>query len=323
MDFIGATFHFVVTFQPLMTRKISVWFAILLTASGLFAQTVTTCTVPVTLLDREFNFVSDVSAEDLRVTYGSTSVRIISMERSTPSHVVLLLDSSKPMKEGYPNPRPQQLDLTYFLASAAPNEVALVVFTDEIQAVMEGREKVKQEIMARESGKDETKGKSEMITALNRTAESMNAKPGDVIFAVGLDGNARSRKEEREQLRGTLLRRGIRFFYLESKFPRGPFGMSHSSGNIIREFETEARDSGGYSNIWPVHPSMNEWMGILKDSYVNSMYRFYKVEIEEPKPWIPNQAFEIEYVNKSSPKHGVRLLYPKEPVCALRQEPPK
>jgi hypothetical protein len=283
------------------------------------AQPAGRCVIPVTVLDRESTFVPYAGADDFKVKVGDRDARVLSVEKHVPAHVIFLLDSSTSMKQAPSNPRPLQLELLYLLASAAPANVALVEFSDQIEVVLDGREKVLSELTARISGKDHVGGGSQLTTVAQHIAEAMVAEPGDVILAIGAGRSTGASKQSRQQLLETLNNKGIRFFYIEAVVPVREF-MSERYIPPPPQFYEVAKKSGGRAGSLAIVPGIDRAFGELKDLLVNDMYRFYRVEVEAPFNDDASRKVEVQFT-RAGDSHGKTLTYYPETVTCLKTAP--
>jgi len=271
---------------------------LILAPLNLFGQAASHCSLPVVLLDKNGEFAPHVLAQDLLLRARNQSIAISSLEELAPQNVVLFLDTSSQMAR-FRHTRKDQLLLLYWLASSAPNNVSLVIYSGKIEAVIQGREKVQAELMARGNREESFGGDSDFVPLARKAVEAMLSTPGDVIFAIG-PPRYRASSDSRRDLLHALQKRGVRLFYMENYYaPPAEVSGLHS----------EALKSGGMSFIW--HTRFRGMaLTDFRQMFVNEMYRFYRLEFDVSPDF--KEAVEVRYQGSTK---GMSAFSPRSPVC--------
>lgn len=271
---------------------------ILSLSRALFCQ-VPDCQVPVIVLDSKSEPVSHLATSDLALSIDHYPIQIAEFTERAPQNVILVLDNSTEMsriRSGWKN----QILLLYWLASSAPNDVSLIVSSDTIDAVIEGREKVLAELKSRGERDPSFHGDSVLASTILKTIKAMKDHPGDVVLAIGPPHYGASGKIKKD-IREALWARGVRLFYLETKFREAFWSLP--AGFDLRP-ETVA-SGGAVASIGPSPES-------VRQALVDQMYRFHSVSFTLPPKAQSDGEMEVRY---SGPLKSVTVAAPKRAVC--------
>lgn len=220
--------------------------------ANVFGQVGTSCqpsSLIVNVLDQHGIPLRGLNAQDFKVTYHGTTLRIASLSFSTgPRRVIVLLDTSGSMsgetsRDEWKIARAAVLD---FVKSALPGtQLALVTFAADVQERTE-LSKDSQAItlwLNSNSGNERSdpRGPTALLESVLKALRKLQPiQPGDAIFAVTDGEDNSSRKESARRLKDAL--QGIRLFafLLEDEFYGAVVDMR-------AEFFEMAKDSGGFT----------------------------------------------------------------------------
>jgi hypothetical protein len=288
-------------------RVVAIWCIWLALTCALFAASPCRRTIPIGVLDDNGAVVTNLAHKDFEIEAGKVMLTPVSAELGMPSNVVLLLDSG-PNMNAFLAKRRYQLEVAYFMSGSAPERsaVTLVIVGGKIDAILQGRKAVQQELEARMAGNDPKSGNSHLEAAVTTVVGSLaNPKPGDVIFALTSGDHDTDSGRSRTELIEKLQSQGVRVFY----FMLDDFAYigGSDSGHVPDA-------SGGETfrvNMARWRPKSDRWKELL----VSIMYRFYRVEIELPESMTSAADVHVKIPNRGK----VRILAPERiHPCSVR-----
>jgi von Willebrand factor type A domain len=280
--------------------------------------------------------VQELTTENLRATYNSRQLKILSLAHKEETHgrVVVLLDTSGSMNGTFPEDPDKwkiaKAAVSEFLSSA-PKEtgVSFMTFAADIGKTSDsslGRQAVLdwlQSNVGRE-GKD-LKGRTALYEAILTAKKSLEpVRQGDAIYVV-TDGGENASRDKSSMVERILEDSGLRLFVF---ILTGPHLFPPEEGLGPRELLDLTRNTGG--SFVSVHP--NALNTITYNDQVASGVRTYTQVIEaeisnyyvlivqlpnglnKPEPW------KIEVVDtQGHTRKNVTVTYPhKLAICALQ-----
>jgi hypothetical protein len=254
---------------------------LLLLASGIgvSAQAQPACegrvAFPVVPLDDQFQFISNLEKTNFRIEINRREITPTAVQLAYPENVVFFLDSG-PGSWTTKAQREYALRVAFFTSSAAPasSAVSMIVFGEKIEAVIEGRDAVQKELMARLSGQDPKLKGSNPLETVERALESLNARPGDSLFVI-TSGNVGGKDSAmQERLLAQLQKKGVRLFLFTVDHWRSGFG---SDGGTVPQ-----RSGGTWRLVNLAYKDYFRTPEEWKDRLISLIYRSYLVQLEVP-----------------------------------------
>jgi len=281
-------------------------------------------TVPVGVVDREWNLVSGLSASNFRGKVGRKDVQVLSaaLDKS-PRRIVVLLDASGSMM-GSRNLWGAEKSFSEFLIRFGPPRafIALMAFS----ATVLDSETFEQDPMTLMTNlhklvnvceQRRTQGQTALFDAISTARVLLGAvKVGDVIYALTDAVDNKSRTEPKK-LQEELLGSGVRVFgamMSPDDGNRTPLSESPS------QFRSMASATGGNMLTLPSGGSSLvkavAWYGALDHTlrrFYQQMGEFYRLDVRLPETLDKPTKWKLEVIDSAGkPIRGVEIHYPQE-----------
>jgi hypothetical protein len=290
-----------------------------------------TRTVAVTVIDRDGNPLSSLTAAEFRAQFRGRSAEISSARvNASGGRVVRLLDASSSMKSGKQKWEAAQAFAENFVRlPGAPCSTALIIFASKVLdrvGFLEDPSAVADRLASLRQ-KTEPAPKGQQRTALYDaisagTTELSPSRPGDMVYVI-TDAGDNTSKEKASPLERTLLSKGIRLFV----FPlRGyyPWGLREFEKGTNR-LEEMVKATGG--NIWalvPIEPRglpvCHYWRSEKEREAVfatvlrfpRQIKQYYLVDVKLPSTVDKPENWKMEVVDeRGTRRKDVAVLYPR------------
>ncbi len=309
--------------------------------SAAYAQDDPAClrrTVVVNVTDRKGDVIPDLTEANFRTSFRGYRARLLGVERrSTPSRVVVLLDSSGSMGGGTKRTEPWwrfACSIAGNVIASAPEEAlgGLLVFSKEIKDKIEPRQGRKAALEKLNSlakdPKTSVRGQSAVWDAIAEGLRLLEpAREGDAIYVIS-DGEDNRSQIKLEALEDRLLASGARVFVFmpvtEPSAIRG-FALSKLELAGFEGTERVAFHTGGYTVTWYYDdlPSEPKILGALQDAswkIQQQMSTFYRLEVELFEPLSKPRGWKLEVLDpRGKKRNDVEVLYPRKLMpCVTR-----
>lgn len=323
------------------TLLIALLFVTSLNPANLPAQDTgcTTRTVPVGVIDREWNFVQGLSAANFRAKLGSHEVEIPSASIDTSARrIALLVDASGSMmvpSEGWESVKSLWRDLIWFAPPSA--SIAQMAFAASVL----GSARFDQDRLAVLKGQADLlkvceQSRGNRSTALYDAISSARGalgvpNSGDVIYAL-TDAGDNASESEPKKVEETLLSAGIRLFAVVIvPYDRFRGRVPVDSGYDRLHSMVEA--TGGNLLDFPYHGASRPYSSIKAKTRADAvalalgrlyqqMGDFYRVELRLPMTLDKPTKWKLEVIDaKGRPNRQVEVHYPQQLMpCVQRGE---
>lgn len=288
-----------------------------------------TRTLLVNVLDQKGWPVNGLGRERFRAKYRGHAVEITSVaDTIRPRRVVLLLDASGSMQDGWQSKTEQMLAADVVRDGIAGTSFALMVFSSRVQD--ETNFAQNSDILAKKvkhlSDAFEAIPKNERKTALFDTIigaldELSPARPGDIVYAL-TDGGDNTSVHRAAEVERRLLAAGVRLFaflLVDSPMLRGRTAEETQGPGVMSEL---CRHTGGVlasfasSRSTPHSLSERDLARIIVSARTlyPIMRRSYDVKIKMPAGIDKPRDWDLE-VEEGGKKVRYNLIYPRLSPC--------
>lgn len=299
----------------------------------------TTRTVPVGVVDREWNFVQGLSTANFRGKFRGHDVDILSASIDTrPRHIVLLLDASGSMMEpdeGWKTAKSLSEDLIRFAPPRA--SIAQMAFSDNVLDTA-GFDQDRSALLTRLATLLKVCEQPRRIrrTALYDAIASARAtlgmpEFGDIIYAVTDGGDNKSRTEPK-RVEGDLLRAGVRLFAVVTA--SGPGNRSRTPVEIgPDQLRSMAVATGGnvltfpYAATFQPYPhfkakTRDEAIKLALHRLYEQMGTFYRLDLRLPERVDKPTQWKLQVIGENGrPNYRVEVHYPHRLMPCAKTSP--
>jgi hypothetical protein len=299
-------------------------------------------TVPVGVVDREWNFVQGLSAANFRGELRGHDVEILSASIDTsPRHIVLLLDASGSMmspKEGWKAAKSLSEDLIRYAPPLA--SIAQMAFSDNVldtAAFDQDRLALLKRLAALVKVCEQPRKTREtaLFDAISSGLSALGVSDfGDVIYAVTDGGDNRSQTKP-EKLEEELLRTGVRLFSTlmiyatengvpsREEFEGGAGFVSMveaSGGNLLRG--SFGPTSGSVPLAYIKAKTTAEKIDLALHRLYEQMGEFYRLDLRLPETVDKPTEWKLEVIDENGrPNHRVEVHYPLRLMPCAKASP--
>jgi hypothetical protein len=289
----------------------------------------TTRTVPVSVVDHEWNFLLGLGAGNFRAKLHGRDVEVLSASVDTnPRHIVLLLDASgstMEANEGWKTAKSLSEDLIRFAPPRA--SIAQMVFSDTVldtagfdqdQLALLKR----QAVLVKACERPRKARMTRLYDAISSAQGALGALDfGDVIYAVTYARDNKSQIQP-ETVEEDLLRGGVRLFsaviqnVLGRRAPapmelEGPdrlyFMVEATGGNVL----TPLYGATTRSNLNIKAKTRGEAVELAVHRLYDQMGMFYRLDLKLPETVDKPTEWKLEVIDENgAPERRVEIHYP-------------
>jgi hypothetical protein len=292
--------------------------------------------VPVSVVDREWNLVRNLSAANFRGKLHGHNVEILSASNDTcPRHIVLLLDASGSMREAWNATKSVGEDLIRYAPPQA--SIAQMAFSERILDAADF-DQDRLALLKRHAALVKgvrTGGRTALYDAVARGLSAWGRLDfGDVVFAVTDGGDNRSRTEP-ESLEQDLLRARIRLFSVVTDHEGGMGTRAPEETEGARRLRSMVEATGGNVLTVPYGATsgpvplahikaktIGDRINLALHRLYEQMGEFYRLELRLPVTPDKPANWKLEVIDgNGKPNHQVEVHYPQQLMpCAQRGE---
>jgi Mg-chelatase subunit ChlD len=296
----------------------------------------TTRTVPVGVVDREWNFVQGLSAANFRGKLRGHDVEILSASIDTsPRRIVLLLDASGSMamsKEAWHASRSLSEDLIRFAPPRA--SIAQMAFSETIKDSA-GFDQDRLALLKRQAVMFEHLrggGRTALYDAISSARGAFGMLDfGDVIYAVTDAGDNKSRTHP-EGLEEDLLTAGVRLFAAVTAHDLPTRSRTPEETEGPYRLRSMAEATGGNVLIVPYGPpiplayikakGMGDRINLALQRLYQQMGEFYRLDVRLPETVDKPAKWKLEVLDADGkPNRRVEVHYPQQLMPCAKAGP--
>jgi hypothetical protein len=295
-------------------------------------------TVPVGVVDREWNFAQGLSPANFRAKLHGHDVEILSASIDTsPRRIVLLLDASGSMM--YPDGGGWKTERTIseYLTRFAPPRASISFmgftgmvldtegFDENPQALLKNLS-----VLVRVCERPQKARRTALFDAIMSARDLLRAPNlGDVICAL-TDARDTVSRTEPKKLQEELLRTGVRLFGVVIA---APWGRARTPEEDSSQFDSLVRATGGSELVlrlggWsPTNPHIEaktkeDSLDLALHRLLEQMGEFYRFELALPETVDKPTKWKLEVIDAGGkPMREVEVHYPQELMPCAKASP--
>lgn len=285
--------------------------------------------VVVSVVDKEGNPVSGLTAEDFRGEFRGQPVKIVAVEpESDAPRIVLLLDVSDSMREAKQMGLARMAAVDLITSVPGGQRMALLLVSGDVSKEV-GFGENRALLLARlPRVEEELSGYPPGTALLDAILEALavlgTSQAGDVIYVIS-DGGDNASKAGLRKVERALLESGVRLFGFllpERVFVgRSPVPELRYEGYVVRELAEQSGgavltvEPEGLSHSIRLDEKDVEKLTVEASRMYRRMLRYYRVEVELAREVDKPRGWKLEVVDKRGKRRkDLKVIYPRKLV---------